>query len=102
MSKRNLSDLADSLFETIEELENPDIYKDQELLNKRILNLTLVLALMFSVSLEGNSLVANAKTKASAAITEIKKLQLEAVKFKFDATGDNPTIPQGFLRDGKE
>lgn len=83
MSKRNLSDLADSLFETIEELENPDIYKDQELLNNTIK-------------------VANAKTKASAAITEIKKLQLEAVKFKFDATGDNPTIPQGFLRDGKE
>ena len=83
MSKRNLSDLADSLFETIEELENPDIYKDQELLNNIIK-------------------VANAKTKASAAITEIKKLQLEAVKFEFDATGDNPTIPQGFLRDGKE
>ena len=83
MSKRNLSDLADSLFETIEELENPDIYKDQELLNNTIQ-------------------VANAKTKASAAIAEIKKLQLEAVKFKFDATGDNPTIPQGFLRDGKE
>ena len=30
---------------------------------KRLLSLTLVLALMFSVSLEGNSLVANAKKK---------------------------------------
>ena len=30
---------------------------------KRVLSFTLVLALMFSISLEGNSLVANAKTK---------------------------------------
>ena len=30
---------------------------------KRVLSFTLVLALMFSISLEGNSLVANAKKK---------------------------------------
>ena len=66
---------------------------------KRVLSLTLVLALMFSISLEGNSLVANAKKKirlnkkkVTLVVGEKTKLKLKNNKKKVKWSSSKRTV----------